>query len=47
MLTAFEIFAKPAKQPVAKKPAAKTPAVKRGSKRTEEFLAAIVGLRFK
>ena len=47
MRTASEIFAKPAKQPVAKKPAAKTPAVKRGSKRTEEFLAAIVGLRFK
>lgn len=47
MRTAFEIFAKPAKKPVAKKPAAKTSAVKRGSKRTEEFLAAIVGLRFK
>ena len=47
MRTAFEILAKPAKKPAAKKPAAKTPAVKRGSKRTEEFLAAIVGLRFK
>lgn len=47
MKTAFDIFAKLPKKPAAKKPVPKKPDAKRGSKRTEDFLAAIVGLRFK
>ncbi len=32
---------------VVKKPAIKPPAPKRGSKRTEAFLAAVMGMKFK
>ncbi len=47
MKTALELFAKQAKKPAAKKPSAKKPAVRRGSKRTEEFINAIMGLKLR
>ena len=48
MQTLLEVPARPAvpKKP-AKKSAVKPPAAKRGSKRTEEFLAAVMGIKFR
>ena len=47
MKTAFDIVAKPAKKPAAKKNAFKPPSIKRGSKRTEQFIDAVMGLKFR
>ena len=47
MKTALELFAKQTKKPAAKKPAAKKPVIRRGSKRTEEFINAIMGLKLR
>ena len=47
MKTALDSIAKQSKKPAAKKPAAKPLAVRRGSKRTEEFLAAVLGMKFR
>ena len=48
MQTLLEV---PARRATPKKPAKKstikTPAAKRGSKRTEEFLAAVMGIKFR
>ena len=48
MQTLLEV---PARRAAPKKPAKKstikTPAAKRGSKRTEEFLAAVMGIKFR
>lgn len=47
MKKGFDIFSKQTKKPAAKKPLAKKQVPHRGSKRTEEFLNAVLGLKLR
>lgn len=47
MRTTEQIFTKQARKSVAKKPAVKSAPVRRGSKRTEEFIAAVMGIKLR